>query len=321
MKLVAMTVLVWLCLIALVHSPQRVRQITQTTAAPAQTPFPNETFKSNLLGSIPAAWRARLVERLEAFLAAERNQAWNQVEELLGELYTAEADDASNDYDLMEKYKYSPEQKKWMMEKVKAHPILSYEIKGISWDDKRNASSKTLKTWYLTGQARYSETADKIETTIIVYHYNGDWFFLPEIQDECGATVFQPPPEFSEQEKAESLMPRLSFAPQPDLPIQIFEVAEPVSVVREWPCSSNQQVAFKVRNISGKKIATYYFRIEDSRGRLINAGGTTVWLPPGQVFSDSGAIIFSRRPCVLFFERIEFEDGTKWKAKQSRKRA
>jgi hypothetical protein len=218
----------------------------------------------------------------------------------------------------MGKYKYSPEQKKRMIDKIKAHPILSYEAEGVSWDSKRNARSKNLKMWYLDGWARYSNVATG-KTTITAYHFKGDWFFLPETQDECGVATFQPPPEFSEQEKAESRMPRLSFAPQPDLPMQIFDISEPVSVRQEWPCSLNQQMAFKVRNMSSKKIITYHFRIEDSRGRLINTGGATVWLLPGQVCSDTGAIFFSRRPCILFFEEIEFEDGTKWKANQARR--
>jgi hypothetical protein len=314
MKLIAAMILTWLCLAVVAQSPPPERHIRQTETAPAQSLFPSEKFKSNLLGDIPPEWRARLVERLEAFLAAEREGAWDRVEELLGELYKAEADNANEGYVLAEKYRYSPEQKKWMMDKVRAHPILSYEIKGMSWGQKRNAESDNLKVWFLEGEARYPDAPGKKETNIVLYHYNGDWFLLPEVQDNCGVPEFLPPPEFSERERTESLRPRLSFAPQPDLPIQIFDIGKPVSVHENWPCSLNQQVAFKVRNLGEKEIVTYHYRIEDSRGRLLTRGGTTVWLPPGQVFDDSGVILNYRRPCVLYFEGIDFKDGTKWKA-------
>jgi hypothetical protein len=312
MKFIAAMILTWLCLAAVAQAPRPGRQGQQTEAAPAQALFPSEKFKSNLLGEIPPDWRARLVERLEAFFAAEREGAWDRVEELLGELYKAEADKASDTNVLTEKYRYSPEQKKWMMDRVRAHPILSYEIKGMSWGQKRDAQSDDLKTWVLEGEARYPDAPGKKETDIVIYHYNGDWFLLPEVQDDCGVPDFLPPPEFSERERAESLMPRLSFAPQPDLPMQIFDIGEAVSVHENWPCSLNQQVSFKVRNLSEKEIVTYYYRIEDSRGRLVNSGGTTVWLPPGQVYCDSGVILNYRWPCVLIFVEIKFGDGTKW---------
>ena len=174
---------------------------------------------------------------------------------------------------------------------------------------------------YLEGRARYGNADAPVATTIIAYHYNGDWFFSRQLQDGCGVPVYMPPPEFSERERAEGMMPRLSFAPQPDLPMQVFDVGEAVSVHEGWPCSLNQRVTFKVRNLNEKEIVTYHYRIEDSRGRLINWGGATVWLPPGQVFSDDDVIFTSRRPCIVFFTEIEFGDGTKWKAEQAGKGA
>lgn len=265
------------------------------------------------LRAIPAPLRAGLAHTLNDFCEAQRSATWSRVSELLGPYF----------YGLgWERTKYSTPQKAWMTETLKQNPMLKFTAHSAGYSTAILSLPFRLKYWVIEGDARYSDSADAISLPmlLIAYRESGEWYLSPFSRNECGDLRLPNVPEFSAKAKAEDSMPTLSLLPQPGLPIDVLDIAvEEVGNVR---CTMLHQVNFKVRNRTKKTVTGYGFQIQDVRHVGSKDYGTSVGapneVPPGVTAANHNATTFTAyRPHVLWFNWVDFADGTEWRAMRS----
>lgn len=262
------------------------------------------------LGVIPARFRSELAMRLNQFSEAQRSAQWVMVSDLLGPYF----------YGLgWERTKYSEPQKAWMIETLKQNPMLNFTAHSAGYSTAILSLPFRLKYWLIQGDARYSTSANAISLpmTLIAYRENERWYLSPFIRNECGEIRLPNVPEFSPRAKAEETMPILALLSQPNLPIDVLEVV--VEDVGNLRCTMLHQVNFKVRNKTKKTITGYGFHIQDVRHVGSKDYGTSVGTPnevaPGATAANHHPTSFTAyRPQVLWFDSVDFADGTEWRA-------
>lgn len=242
----------------------------------------------------------RLNERLNLFIQYQREQQLDKVEELLGDFYNTDP-----------REKYSIEQKQWVMEKIKVSRVIDFDFQNFIITTRIFSFPFELRWWNIEGLAKFSsdENSVRLKSTIIAYRQNGDWYFIPSVFNECNELKIISPPEFSEREKAESLMPELTIQSQPDAPIQVVDFV--IKDIGESACSKYRKGIFRFRNISSKIIIRHGYQIEDVRKQGSVSVGDGAKIKPGELF-ETDITFTAFRPKIMRFNFVHFADGTKW---------
>lgn len=266
--------------------------------------------RAEQLNGIPPQLRQRAADRLNQFIEAQRSGNWIQVSELLGNYFYGWGS---------KRIRYSPEQKAWTVAHLKQDPMLAFTPRRASWSTAILALPLGLRYWTIQGDARYVEdtSALALNAAFVAYRDRDDWYFFPPIRDHCHEfRLF--PPDFSERGKAEQRLPTLSLEPQPNLPLEAYDLK--VSREGDSPCSQSRLVTFQIRNRSRKTITRYGFIIEDIRKGGAVSIGTSIHLQPGEATAGPEKVSFTAyRPHVMRIDFVRFSDGTTWSPKRMSK--
>lgn len=152
----------------------------------------------------------------------------------------------------------------------------------------------------------------KQQAALTAYREDSDWYFLPFVRNECGETQFPHVPDFTPAGRAEENLPELTLATQPDLPVEVFDVT--VTKAGDSPCSRQRKVTFKIKNVSGKTISGFGFRIEDmkQKGAVSVGVGLQSDLKAGEITTYDGETFTAYRPHILRFDFVRFVNGKFW---------
>jgi hypothetical protein len=115
----------------------------------------------------------RLTQRLQLFIEYQHTGRWNKVAGLIGDYYCVGRN----------KLKYTPEQKRRVIEQLRARPMLSLDmartVVGAGTDQFSLPPNKQYR--WVNAFVKYCDNPNclYIETRLGAYADRGDWFFTP----------------------------------------------------------------------------------------------------------------------------------------------
>lgn len=128
-------------------------------------------------GRFPANYEKNLSERFKLFIRYQRRGQWDRVSELLGDYYAKGR----------KRIRYSPKQKRRMIEQLRARPMLSLDITRTGFSVCTDNMSMPLNQQYrwIRAFVKFCDGPNciPIETNLNAYTDQGQWFFTPLEED------------------------------------------------------------------------------------------------------------------------------------------
>lgn len=252
--------------------------------------------------------QARLVQRIQEFVEAQRDQDWNRVSDLLGPF-------RGSAYSK----RFTNEHKQCLIEQMKTDPMLTFAPIGAGYSTEILGRPLSQKWWYISGIAEFAREGRNVKSksTIIAYRFEGRWFFTPPNYDDSWEAT-----KITEPDLSEDLSRYLKVEIRPDCPLKLVRL----SVRIDPKYRSLRRVSFDLRNNSRKEVDGLSFRIVKVNGDGSVSSGMPFKMMPGETVSSSDNIKYSG---YLYFcegesynrfiiDSVGFKDGTEWKLRKAR---
>jgi hypothetical protein len=120
-------------------------------------------------GRIPRSMQPSLIERMNAFVEAQREGRWEKVTELLGPF--------SSSYSRRE---YTSVEKEWVVRKLKEKPLVNFTPKVVTFSTANFTRPLGKRSWHLEGEGEFLNSK-KGKVVIALYRYNSQWYFQPMV--------------------------------------------------------------------------------------------------------------------------------------------
>jgi len=252
--------------------------------------------------------QAALVQRIQEFVKAQREQDWNRVSNLLGPF-------RGSAYGK----RYTNDHKQCLIEQMKSDPMLTFAPMGAGFSTEILSRPLSKKWWYIRGIAEFGKQRRnvKIDSTIIAYRFEGQWFYTPpDYDDEWEAT------KINEADLVEDLSRFLKVEIDPDCPLELVRL----SVHIDPKYRSLRRLSFDLRNNSRKEVDGLTFRIAEVSGDGSMTSGMPFKMMPGETVSSPDHINYSGYAYYcegesykrFIIDSVSFKDGTRWKPKRTR---
>jgi len=260
----------------------------------------------------PEALRPELDSRLQAFTEAQANGDWGTVEQLLGKYRRG------GNYLL-----FTPSHRACLIAEMKNYPMVSFKY--TVWD--KSYSSEILSTpperrwWSLVGEATFHQANKEVKKQIylIAYRDQGNWYFTPPPIDNATAAS-----HFGPEQLAANLADqgRVILRVPNDSPLRIVDVhvfTDPSNVL-------SRKVTFRLRNITGKRVTGYTYRISDSTDdgdEVAGLGDQKDWIEPwaeSHEFHEDDVTAYywcegrGDVKTTIEIQDVKFQDGSGWTA-------
>jgi hypothetical protein len=125
-------------------------------------------------GRIPRSMQPSLIERMNAFIEAQREGRWDKVTELLGPL--------SNGYSRRD---YTRVEKEWVVQKLKEKLLIKFRPKVVTFSTANFSRPLAKRSWHLEGEGEFLNS-EKGKVVIALYRYNSEWYFQPMVVTAIG---------------------------------------------------------------------------------------------------------------------------------------
>jgi len=125
-------------------------------------------------GRIPRSMQSSLIERMNAFVEAQRDGRWDQVIEMLGPF--------SSSYSRRE---YTSVEKEWVVQKLKEKPLIKFTPRVVTFSTANFSRPLAKRSWYLEGEGEFLNS-EKGKVVIALYRYNSEWYFQPMVVTAIG---------------------------------------------------------------------------------------------------------------------------------------
>jgi hypothetical protein len=258
----------------------------------------------------PEALRPQLDSRLRAFVDAQAAGDWDQVSGLLGKYRRG------GNYLL-----YTAAHRACLIDEMKQFPMIKFQY--TVWD--KSFSSEILETpperrwWTLVGEAtiRQNNGEVKKQIALVAYRDDGDWYFTPPAIDNADASS-----HFTPQQLASDLQDKVVLRVPPDSPLKVVDL----HVFTDSKNVMSRKVGFRLRNVTGKRVTGYTYRISDSTddGDITSTTGDRKdWIEPwaeSREFDEVGGTGYywcegqGEVQTIIEIQNVWFEDGSEWAA-------
>jgi hypothetical protein len=258
-------------------------------------------IQTDSLRAIPKELQSSLVDRLRAFIIAQRDDQWDQVSSLLGNIRKSGYRDAV----------YTPKHKRCYIEQLKSSSTIRFTLTSIYFSTAILSLPMNRKWWYLEGEAEFAGkyAPGNRRTTFIAYRDSGEWFFTPGNYDEAWVRGFLTEKELKADYSKELLIKTDSTCPLlvTDLSVKI----DPRQL-------SSRIVDFNFHNRSNKTVTGLGYEIGSVSGGT--STGRPFRIPPGQTVPAKKDLKYSayqyycegELPHIFRINFVSFEDGTVW---------
>lgn len=252
------------------------------------------------LSGLPAEQQADLINRINLFTEAQKNNQWDKIADLIGEYRN-----------IALKEKYTDKQKECVIEQMKFSPIVSYTITGAMTTTAVYNYPKENWWYFLQGIAEIKTDSGIItqQKKLGVYRNNQQWFIYPQ------RNIY----EWFEKNHRKDTSPEvlnsfLQVVKQPDSPLEISDI----SVKMNSKDYSWRDYTFKVRNTSQKTIDYFLYEVEEGRSN----NNSKKIMPNETVSFDSSDQHFSpydnfycdgEKVRKIYITFVRFEDGSEWR--------
>jgi len=265
--------------------------------------------------ALPDDLRSSLEERLSTFLAAQAEEHWGEISELLGRCR----------FGCSGGIFYTSPYKQCLVSRMREVHMLDFTF---SMNDLFTCTTQfelpagtvdrvaaEQLAWYVRGTGRFQTTSEvwMEPTQVIAYRDQGQWYFRPpqeRMQDKWEKT------HYTEKDFARDRQEEIDIPNRPSSPIEITDVH--VRMDRQYP--SLRDINFKLRNRTSKKVVAFSLRIGDDKGATIMAGPYTI-KAKGYLALEQSSPAYAdfcngiwRQAMVI--EDVDFADGSKWQFKQ-----
>jgi hypothetical protein len=269
--------------------------------------------------ALPDDLRSSLEERLSKFLAAQAEEHWGDVSELLGRCrFGCNAG----------VFFYTSPYKQCLVSRMHEIRMLEFTFSIDNLSTCTTQFELPVRTvdriaaeqlsWYVRGTGRF-QTASEVwmePTQVIAYRDQGRWYFTPpqeHMQEKWEQT------HYTDKEFARDRREEIDIPNPPSSPIEITDVH--VYMDRQSP--SLRDIAFKLRNRTAKKVVGFTLRIGDDKGAVVMAGPYTIkakgYLPLEESVAAYADFCEGIWRHAMVIEDVDFADGSKWEFKESGK--
>lgn len=261
--------------------------------------------------TLPEDLRSTLEARLAAFVSAQAQGRWDDVEELLGSK------------DVVYKSSY----KRCLVSRMQEVRLVSFDLStpslytcttmDLSGEAVDRVTAERL-SWYVRGVAGFQTSAEtwSEETQMRAYRSQGQWYFIPpqRAMQEKWEKVHYTEADFARDRRDEIEVPN-----PPSAPMEITDVH--VHMDRRFP--SIRKIKFALRNRTSKKIVQLGVKIgsKEEQGSIEMEGPYEV-KPKGYITLELDASAYADfcqgvSKGVLVVDHVHFADGSKWEFQQS----
>jgi len=123
---------------------------------------------------IPHSLQPSLIQRINSFVEAQRINQWDRVAEMLGPLSNS-----------VRRSEYKSVEKEWIVEQLKAKPLLSFTPKVLSFSTASIDLPFAKRWWYIEGEGKFRDVGAE-RVVITTYRSNDEWYFQPMVVTESG---------------------------------------------------------------------------------------------------------------------------------------
>jgi hypothetical protein len=258
---------------------------------------------------LPDDLRSTLEARFAAFLTAQAQGHWDDVEELLGS------------GDIVHDGAYG----RCLLSRMRELRMVTFDLStpGLyTCTTTMDLPSETVDrftaeqlSWYVRGNGTFQTSSETWveETQVRAYRYQGQWFFIPPqwaMQEKWEKA------HYTEADFVRDRQEEVEIRNDPSSPLEISDVH--VHMDRKSPSLRN--ITFELRNRTSKKVIGLRMRIGDERGEVDFSGPYEI-KPKGHLAQEQSIAVGGDCERVnknaIIVVVVSFANGSKWESKQS----
>ena len=259
-------------------------------------------------GKLPESLKPSLLARLSQYTQAQAEGRWDTVASLLGPHRGAGHSAVP----------YTPAHRACLIEQMKPFPMVSFELGNEMFSTEILSTPPSRRWWFIAGEAVFEVNGaeQKTQTSFIAYRENGQWYFTPPNFDDHWEKA-----HLTDADRSANYTDEIVIHRTPRCPLEIDDLQARLD--KTYPSIRN--LAFKLKNVSAKRVTGYTLRLYAKGGDVIYGAGYTI--EPGDSRDEKmdstrySYLCEGIRKDNLIVDEVNFADGSAWRLPKPRNTA